>query len=92
MVGKIESKLTPWYESPRGFWNQRIRETEAKLARQRELASRATKPGTKQFWEKAAERTEKRVARMRKLAEKAEPHKGLPPTEIAARWAKAMSE
>jgi len=92
MTEKIAEKLTRYYERPKEFWSQRIKETERKLARQRDRAAKATKPETKQMWEKAAERTEKSILRMKRLAEHAKPHTGLAAGEVANRWAAKMSE
>jgi len=92
MVKKMRENLSPMYDSPATFWEERLKINEKKLEiAQKRLAAAATS-SLKVFWQRRVESAQRKVNYCRKRLANAKSPSGLRPTEIAERWKKVMLE
>jgi len=84
--------LSPMYDSPATFWEERLKINERKLEiAQFHLATAATS-SLKVFWQRRVESAQRKVNYCRKRLANAKSPSGLRPTEIVERWKKVMME
>jgi len=94
MVRKMRQNLSPLYNTPEKFWDERLKSVQAYrnyAFKRQNIALSKKRMDVAKFWREQIVRLDKRIAYLQKRKVNARSPSGLLPNEIAERWAKVMT-